>query len=58
MAQHESFEFENIAGLEAEIAAWEASRNDQRATVDWQFTMAHAREKIKRLYPVISCKPY
>ena len=40
--------------LQSEIAAWEVSRNDQRATVDWQFTTAHAREKLKRLYPVIS----
>ena len=39
--------------LQSEIAAWEVSRNDQRATVDWQFTTAHAREKLKRLYPVI-----
>ena len=40
--------------LQSEITAWEISRNDQRATVDWQFTTAHAREKLKRLYPVIS----
>jgi hypothetical protein len=40
--------------LQSEIAAWEISRNDQRATVDWQFTTARAREKLKRLYPVIS----
>jgi hypothetical protein len=40
--------------LQSEIAAWEASRNEQKATVDWQFTTAHAREKLKRLYPVIS----
>ena len=39
--------------LQSEIAAWEILRNDQRATVDWQFTTAHAREKLKRLYPVI-----
>jgi hypothetical protein len=40
--------------LQSEIAAWETSRNDQRATVDWQFTTARAREKLNRLYPVIS----
>ena len=40
--------------LQSEIAAWEALRNGQKATVDWQFTTAHAREKLKRLYPVIS----
>ena len=40
--------------LQSEIAAWEVSRNDQRATVVGQFTTAHAREKLTRLYPVIS----
>ena len=40
--------------LQSEIAAWEALRNGQKATIDWQFTTAHAREKLKRLYPVIS----
>jgi hypothetical protein len=28
-------------------------RNAQRATVDWRFTTARAREKLKQLYPVI-----
>jgi hypothetical protein len=37
-----------------EIAAWETVRNQQRATVNWQFTSVHARNKLKRLYPVIS----
>ncbi len=40
--------------LQSEIAAWEASRNDQKATVDWQFTTTDARAKLKRLYPNIS----
>jgi hypothetical protein len=40
--------------LQSEIAAWETLRNAQRATVDWRFTTACAREKLKRLYPVIS----
>jgi hypothetical protein len=40
--------------LSREIAAWERARNEQRATVNWQFTSADARNKLKRLYPVIS----
>jgi hypothetical protein len=37
-----------------EIAAWELARNEQRATIDWQFTTVDARNKLKRLYPTIS----
>ena len=37
-----------------EIAAWEMARNEQCATVNWQFTTIDARNKLKRLYPVIS----
>jgi hypothetical protein len=40
--------------LESEIAAWEAARNERKATVDWQFTTTDARVKLERLYPVIS----
>jgi hypothetical protein len=37
--------------LAAEIAAWETVRNQQRATISWQFTVDHARFKLHRLYP-------
>jgi hypothetical protein len=37
--------------LEAEVAAWVRRRNDARMTIDWQFTTADARIKLKRLYP-------
>jgi hypothetical protein len=37
--------------LRREIAAWEGSRNKQRATVDWRFTTSDARVRLKRLYP-------
>jgi transposase len=40
--------------LRREIAAWEKERNDQQATVNWHFTTIDARNKLKRLYPVIS----
>ncbi len=37
--------------LATEVAAWEAARNEQRATIRWQFTVDHARVKLQRLYP-------
>ena len=37
-----------------EVAAWVAERNAMAVTVDWQFTTADARIKLKRLYPVIN----
>jgi transposase len=39
------------AVLRAEIAAWEAQRNDARATIEWTFTTEKAREKMGRAYP-------
>jgi len=32
---------------------WQGQRNDKEAGVDWQFTTADARIKLKRLYPSI-----
>ncbi len=40
--------------LEQEISAWEDVRNASQATVDWRFTTADARIKLKRLYPSTS----
>lgn len=40
------------ATLAREVAAWEADRNARTIGVDWQFTTADARTKLKRLYPV------
>lgn len=37
--------------LTCEIAAWERQRNAAQTTIDWQFTTADARIKLKRLYP-------
>ncbi len=37
--------------LATEVAAWEAARNARQATIDWRFTTADARIKLKRLYP-------
>jgi hypothetical protein len=39
--------------LEAEVAAWQADRNTKPKAVDWQFTTADARIKLKRLYPSV-----
>jgi len=41
------------ATLIREVTAWEARRNKTCTKVDWQFTTADARIKLKRLYPVI-----
>ncbi len=40
--------------LKQEVAAWEARRNTAKATVEWQFTNADARVKLKKLYPTIN----
>lgn len=39
--------------LRVEVAAWEQRRNTAKCRVDWQFTTADARVKLKRLYPSI-----
>ncbi len=41
------------ATLTAEVAAWEAARNAADSAIDWRFTTADARIKLKHLYPVI-----
>jgi hypothetical protein len=41
----------DAATLVAEVAAWEARRNARGGPVDWRFTTADARIKLKRLYP-------
>ena len=37
--------------LIAEVAAWEAQRNQAGPAINWQFTTADARIKLRRLYP-------
>lgn len=41
------------ARLSAEVAAWETERNTAHVTIDWRFTTADARIKLKHLYPVL-----
>ena len=37
--------------MTSEVAAWERDRNTYESKIDWQFTTADARIKLKRLYP-------
>lgn len=39
------------ATVEQEVAAWARRRNQAARTIDWRFTAADARIKLKRLYP-------
>ncbi len=41
------------ADLAREVAAWEAARNAAQVTIDWRFTTADARIKLKHLYPTL-----
>ena len=41
----------NIDTLTAQLTAWECSRNDLCAKVNWQFTTSNARTKLISLYP-------
>ena len=43
----------NIDALNGELSAWHTKRNSQQKGVDWHFTTADARIKLKRLYPQI-----
>jgi hypothetical protein len=45
--------FEKIEQLTVAIAAWERSRNENKAGIDWQFTTADARIKLRKLYPTL-----
>ncbi len=39
--------------LRHEAAAWEGERNAMESKVDWRFTTADARIKLKHLYPEV-----
>ena len=43
----------DIELLNLELRAWNTQRNQTQKGVDWQFTTADARIKLRRLYPVI-----
>jgi len=37
--------------LTTEVAAWEKCRNENKATINWMFTVDDARRKIDAAYP-------
>ena len=39
--------------IAAEVAAWEDERNARKARIHWTFTLAAARQKLRKLYPSI-----
>lgn len=39
--------------LRSEVDAWQAARNEREVVIDWQFTTADARVKLRHLYPQI-----
>jgi hypothetical protein len=43
----------DLGALRREVAAWQTTRNRAVVTVEWQFTTADARVKLKKLYPTI-----
>jgi hypothetical protein len=43
----------DMDSLKEEIVSWSENRNQNSAGVDWRFTTADARIKLKRLYPSI-----
>jgi hypothetical protein len=43
----------NMKTMQEEIVAWKSNRNNKQAKVNWQFTTADARIKLKRLYPIV-----
>ena len=44
----------DLATVQQEAAAWQTRRNNTQVGVDWRFTTADARIKLKRLYPVVN----
>ncbi len=42
---------DNIEMVREEVEAWSESRNNMKATINWQFTTDEARIKLRSLYP-------
>jgi hypothetical protein len=45
--------FPTMEALAAQVDAWQHERNQAKVTINWRFTTADARIKLKRLYPSI-----
>ena len=43
----------DVGTLRREVVAWTHDRNTAGMTVDWRFTTADVRIKLKRLYPTL-----
>ncbi len=43
----------DLETVKREVSAWGRDRNSRQKGIDWQFTTADARVKLKRLYPII-----
>lgn len=43
----------DFAALQTEVAAWQDRRNADGRPIDWRFTTADARIKLRRLYPAL-----
>jgi len=41
----------DLAQMRSQVQSWETARNNRHATIDWQFTTADARIKLKHVYP-------
>jgi hypothetical protein len=44
---------EGATPIAEEVAAWEAKRNARKVRIHWTFTLAAARQKLRKLYPSI-----
>jgi hypothetical protein len=44
---------ESVAAVAAQVAPWEEARNAKGIRVHWTFTVAAARQKLKKLYPSV-----
>jgi transposase len=44
----------DISEVRTQVIAWETQRNERQVGIDWQFTCADARVKLKRLYPIVN----
>lgn len=44
----------SIVKLNEELACWNTNRNESQKGVNWQFTTADARTKLKHLYPILN----
>jgi DDE superfamily endonuclease len=44
---------EDAGAVQAEVGPWEAERNEAKVTINWRFTVADARVRLKNVYPSI-----